>query len=91
MALSSKPSMMASPGRREFMLSNDACIRLERPLYLVRRFAVLTGNTRMTWNGGRPGPVRGARSGKKGSKKRAALENKHMDGAGAEVSFCREK
>ena len=35
--------MMASPGRREFMLSNDACIRFERPLYLVRRFAVLTG------------------------------------------------
>jgi hypothetical protein len=25
------------------MLSNDACIRFERPLYLVRRFAVLTG------------------------------------------------
>ena len=25
------------------MLSNDAGIRFERPLYLVRRFAVLTG------------------------------------------------
>ena len=25
------------------MLSNDACIRFERPLYLVRGFAVLTG------------------------------------------------
>ena len=25
------------------MLSNDACIRFERPLYLVRGFAFLTG------------------------------------------------
>jgi hypothetical protein len=32
-----------------------------------------------------------ARSGKKGSKECAAPENKHVDGAGAEVSFCREK
>ena len=84
--------MMASPGRREFMLSNDACIRFERPLYLVRRFAVLTGqHTHDLERWQDLGQFAGLGAERRDPRSARHLRTKHMDGAGAEVSFCREK